>query len=101
MKRPAIRRAPLEHHRVAALARQYSQEAIETLAEIMSDNSEKSSDRLKAIEILLARGYGAPREVEVPVDTRGKVPLSKLSNEQLSLLAAMDRVNDAASSIRH
>jgi hypothetical protein len=52
-------------------------EAILIAVRIMKDEEEATRDRLKAVEIVLNRGYGTPMQ---------SVELSNSSNEQLKIL---------------
>ena len=47
-------------HDVQELARQHTEAAIDTLAEIMQDEKAPHSARLSAAEALLSRGWGRP-----------------------------------------
>lgn len=51
---------------VKKLAREYTRQAIETLAEIMMDEKQTGSARVSAAETILSRGYGKPlQQMEV------------------------------------
>lgn len=63
------------------LARKYTEEAIQTLAEIMRDGFAKDSDRIKAADSILDRGHGKPLAATI------SLPASKM---QLQALAAME-----------
>jgi hypothetical protein len=53
---------------VVALAREHTEDAIETLVKIMMDDKAHTSARVRAAEILLDRGYGkAPQRIELNV----------------------------------
>ena len=56
---------PKEVGEVRALARQYTGQAIATLAAIMLDDSAKGSERVAAATALLDRGYGKPAQAIV------------------------------------
>ena len=56
---------PKEVGEVRALARQYTGQAIATLAAIMLDDSAKGSERVAAATALLNRGYGKPAQALV------------------------------------
>lgn len=59
-----------EDHHVRALARKYCEQAVATLAEIMSDREAPPACRLTAANSLLDRGYGKPvQEVTGPDGT--------------------------------
>jgi hypothetical protein len=51
---------PKAEHRITDLAREYTIEAIETLAEIMQDEEQPANARLAAAVALLDRGWGKP-----------------------------------------
>ena len=51
---------PKAAYDVQELARQHTEAAIDTLAEIMSDEKAPHSSRLSAAEALLSRGWGRP-----------------------------------------
>jgi hypothetical protein len=55
---------------VQALARQHTVKAIKQLVDCIGDAKASRSERNKASEILLNRGWGAPTQ---PVDLNGKV----------------------------
>jgi len=58
---PGPGRFPLSSKKMRELAQSYSEEAIEELVAVMH-NAESERDRLMAIALLLAYGYGKPRE---------------------------------------
>lgn len=59
---------PKEVAQVRKLAREYTQEAIETLADLMRNDS-RGATRLAAANALLDRGYGKPAQaVEMTVE---------------------------------
>jgi hypothetical protein len=69
---------------VQELARQQSPHAIETLAEIMSDEKAPPAARVAAANALLDRGYGKPTQ---PVSkTLTKVDPSTMSDEELAAI---------------
>ena len=53
---------PRENAEVKALARQYTERAILTLASIMQNEDAKGSERVAAASALLDRGYGKPAQ---------------------------------------
>lgn len=54
---------------IKLLARDYAELAIETLAEVAGDADAKDAARVKAADVLLQRGFGAPeRKVEQKVE---------------------------------
>lgn len=60
---------------VAMRARRYTNKCLRTLANILQDGNEKGANRIRAAEILLARGWGTP--------DKGVDPLAGLSEEEL------------------
>ena len=59
---------PNRDYDLAALARRYAVDAIDTLACIMNDGKAPPSARIKAASELLSRGYGtAPRAIDINV----------------------------------
>ena len=62
---------PRDEQKVAELARSYTREAIETLAELMSSSKDERG-RGTAAQALLDRGWGKPK-VEVVSDEAGYV----------------------------
>ena len=70
---------PKETAEVKALARQYTAQAIDTLASIMLNEDAKGSERVSAAVALLDRGYGKPPQSiggdpnGVPILTKGVV----------------------------
>ncbi len=72
---------PKEVGHVRDLARLHTEQAINTLAEIMQDDSERASARVAAAEALLARGWGRPLQtVEIDQPMPSDFPLD-LSDE--------------------
>lgn len=54
---------------IKALAREHAELAIATLAEVAGDEKAKDAARVKAADVLLQRGFGAPeRKVEQTLD---------------------------------
>lgn len=78
-----------------ALARSYGQAAIETLAEIMADETTKKSDRIAAANALLDRGYGKATQAVIALPSKKAVAhqLASMSEDQLrqTLLEARQR----------
>ena len=65
------------------LAREYTEEAIETLADIM--RSEDNRDRLSAAKELLDRGHGKPLSatIALPISRQQAAALAAMSDEDL------------------
>jgi peptidyl-tRNA hydrolase len=71
---------------IKALARDYAEDAIETLVEVMRDGDAKAVARVSAARTLLERGFGAPeRKVEQQVDVR-------VYDERQAHLSALQRL---------
>lgn len=72
---------------VESLAREYTEDAVETIASIMRDDSvfADPSHRLKAAEMLLDRAHGKPTSVSVqlPPNRRAAQRYAQLSDEEL------------------
>lgn len=64
-----------------SLARQHTELAIETLAEIMADPWAKDADRIKAADSILDRGHGKPLAATI------SLPPSKLALQQLAAMS--------------
>lgn len=66
------------------LAREHTQRAIETLAEIM-EHGEEAKDRLSAAKELLDRGHGKPlaATIQLPMTKRMAAALFELSDDEL------------------
>lgn len=82
---------PKEVSHVRELARQHTEEAIETLVAIMRDEGAPPRARSAAAEALLNRGWGAPTQ-HVEMDVREQHPLTPYTDEEL--LARMQAVVD-------
>ena len=75
---------PRDEQKVAELARSYTREAIETLAELMRSGNEERV-RGMAAQGLLDRGWGKPK-VEVVADGAGSyIEALRLINERLTI----------------
>ncbi len=75
---------PKEIAEVRRLAREYTAEAIETLAEIMADEKAPESSRIEAANSLLDRGYGRPVQA---VDLEVSEPISGIVRRIVDPLA--------------
>lgn len=70
-KREGAGRKPLTlEHKVRDLTSPHIPGAIETLVEIMNDDTAKSADRISASRLLLAYYFGQPKQM-VDVETSG------------------------------
>ena len=65
---------------VGALARDYTEETIETLAKIMRDKNTPAMSRVAAAKVILDRGWGKSSETH-RIDVNGERPLLKVINE--------------------
>ena len=55
---------------IKEMCRALTPQAIEIAKRIMLDDDQKASDRLRAVEIILDRGYGKPAQaIELPPDS--------------------------------
>jgi hypothetical protein len=72
---------------VEALAREHTEQAIETIAEIMNEDSllVEPQHRLRAAEMLLDRAHGKPTSVSVqlPANRRAAQRYAQLSDDEL------------------
>ena len=75
-------------------AQRFTQDALETLADIMADVAQPAAARVSAATALLDRGHGKPRQPLTGDDgspplLSPKLDLSGLTEEQLRALAAI------------
>ena len=73
------------YHEVVKLAREASPEAMQTLIEIMRDADEETRARIVAIEGILNRAFGRPREMQ-PEAAAPPLDLTAVSEEKLLLI---------------
>jgi len=71
------------------LARQWTEAAIQTLADIMQDPSQPARARVAAAEALLDRGYGKPTQPIAGDDTMDPI---RVALEQETLRAFLEAV---------
>ena len=69
---------PKENAEVKALARQYTQQAIDTLGTIMLNPDAKGSERVAAAQALLDRAYGKPAQAIVGDATADPVQITQI-----------------------
>jgi hypothetical protein len=71
-----------------ALARQHTERAIETIAEVMADPFAENKDRVKAAETLLDRGHGKPSQaiIAMPGNRQIAALLAQKSDDELMAL---------------
>jgi hypothetical protein len=74
---------------VRSAARERTQEAIDTLAEIMNDKGVSASARILAAQGILDRGYGKPQQVTSHPNEAEPWDLTKLTDEELGALDQM------------
>ena len=69
----------------SALARNHTEKAIETVADVLNDPFAENKDRLKAAELMLDRGHGkaAQAVIQVPANRRQAEALARLSDDEL------------------
>ncbi len=75
-------RPKLDRH-VRDLARRYTEEAIEALANIMRDESESATARTRAAEVILDRGWGRPAPYEEAPSPGPKTPGDEMSEQEV------------------
>jgi hypothetical protein len=82
---------------VRELARQHTEEAIETLVSIMRDDGQPGRSRAAAAEALLNRGWGSPTQ-HVEMEVREQPPLLPYTDEELlaRLQALVDEKRERA-----
>jgi len=68
-----------------ALAQEYTEEAVATLAEIMRDNEEPAAARMHSAETLLAYGHGKPRQQLEHIGKNGKDLMADADPARLAL----------------
>jgi len=80
-------------------ARELASKAIETLEDVM-ENAIKDSDRIKAAETILDRGYGkaAQAVISIPADKQNAALLANLSDEQLVAIIEQKKLPSLAPS---
>jgi hypothetical protein len=68
-----------------SLARQYTERAIETLAEVLTDPFAENKDRIKAADSILDRGHGKPlaATIQLPMNRQQAARLAGMSDEEL------------------
>ena len=97
-----------QSHAVTLAAREYTESAIQTLAEIVEDSTASKSARVRAAEALLDRGWGkAPQTVNLntnPLENLGVAELEQLERAidiASELAAGGDTGATAASTATH
>ncbi len=71
------------------LAREHTERAVETIAEVMNDPFAEDRDRLNAAAQLLDRGHGKPNQaiIQVPANRAQAALLAAMSDDDLLQLA--------------
>lgn len=71
--------------RLDSLARDHTERAVETIAEIMNDPFAENKDRLKAADSILDRGHGKPlaATIALPGNRAQLAALAAMSDEEL------------------
>lgn len=81
----AIRRLP-DGRTLTQLAREHTEEAVETLVEVMRDDTAPPAARVAAADKILNRGWGqAPQTITIK-DDETQPDLSQMTDEQLEAL---------------
>lgn len=68
-----------------SLARQHTELAIQTLADILGDPFAEDKDRIKAADSILDRGHGKPAQaiIQVPLSQQQRARLASMSDDEL------------------
>src|ERR1700748_3784475 len=84
-KRPAICRVPPAMRTADSIARDHTEEAIATIAEVMKDPFAENRDRVAAAKEILDRGHGKPNQaiIAVPGNRAIAALLSGKSDDEL------------------
>lgn len=85
--RPKMRLA--DGRTVTDLARDFTKEAVDTLAKIMRDKTAPASARVMAADKILNRGWGQAPQTIALTDDREPRDLSGLTDEQLEALETL------------
>lgn len=75
----------MSKQRADQLAREHTEAAIQTLAEIMYDGDAKTADRIKAADSILDRGHGKPIQatIAIPMEKAARDALYDMTDEDL------------------
>jgi hypothetical protein len=73
---------------VDSLAREYTEEAIDTTLEVMRDQGVDPGTRLKAAQTILDRGHGKPLNavIALPVNRQHAAALAAMTDEELETI---------------
>jgi HEAT repeat protein len=92
----AIRRLP-DGRTLTQLAREHTEEAVETLVEVMRDDTAPPAARVAAADKILNRGWGqAPQTITIK-DDETPLDLAHMTDEQLEALEALRSIQPLAS----
>lgn len=74
-----------------SLAREHTEQAINTIAEILGDTFAENKDRLSAAKEILDRGHGKPMQaiIQVPASKAAAARLAAMNDDEL--MAIMNR----------
>ena len=80
------------------LAREFTSEAVETLAEVMRDKQAPAAARVAAADKILNRGWGqAPQTISITEEPNA-LDLAKLNDEQIEAMVTIRDLIDAQAS---
>jgi hypothetical protein len=70
---------------IAQLTRTHAREMVDVIHEIAVDPMEKASDRLRAANMILDRGYGTPTQsvIQIPMERQRRIEEAKFTDAQL------------------
>lgn len=88
--------------RADQLAREHTEAAIQTLAEIMYDGDAKTADRIKAADSILDRGHGKPIQatIAIPMEKATRDALYDMTDDEL-MAEAKRRMAERQPAIEH
>jgi hypothetical protein len=74
-----------------SLAREHTERAIRTIADVMDSPFSEDRDRLRAAELVLDRGHGKPNQaiIQIPANRQVAAMLAKMSDDEL--MAALNQ----------
>lgn len=79
--------------KISEIAREHTEEAIETLVEVMRDRQSPAAARVAAADKILNRGWGqAPQTIAV-TDDREPRDMSSLTNKQLEAIETLRMID--------
>lgn len=84
---------------LADLAREHTEDAVQTLVEIMRDRTAAAAARVAAADKILSRGWGqAPQTINL-TDDRQPLDLSGMTDEQLEALETLRTLTPLADGV--